>query len=402
MRITWLSNAVWARTGYGQQTDLFWWRIQKLGHQVTLAANWGLNGSPLNIESHGEKTVVLPSGFNVHGTDVLIPYARQTKADIVITLYDAWVFDPRITSQFRWCPWAPVDHDPLPEAVQQALQPAWQPIAYSKFGLAKMKEAGFANALYVPHGIDTHVFQPIPKAEARKLCPLPGMDESTFLIVSVAANKGTPSRKSFPEMMAAYAEFRQKHPNSLLYMHTNATQEAQGLDLSLLIRKCGLPPEAVVMPDKYRLVQGYPPEFLATLYSAADVLLSPSQGEGFGVPIVEAQACGCPVIVGNWTSMPELCFAGRKVGGQKFWTPQGAWQFIPRIDEITDALEWAYDMRTWPKLRKDAREGAMQYDADKVTAEYWKPVLAELEAEISEAKSGDDLLQMVDLGEAGR
>lgn len=52
-----------------------------------------------------------------------------------------------------------------------------------------------------------------------------------------------------------------------------------------------------------------PDEQLSLLYSAAEVLLYPSLYEGFGLPILEAMACGVPVITSNVSSMPE-------VGGQ--------------------------------------------------------------------------------------
>lgn len=45
---------------------------------------------------------------------------------------------------------------------------------------------------------------------------------------------------------------------------------------------------------------------LPTLYSGALVMAYPSLYEGFGVPIVEAQACGTPVITSNISSLPEI------------------------------------------------------------------------------------------------
>jgi glycosyltransferase involved in cell wall biosynthesis len=45
---------------------------------------------------------------------------------------------------------------------------------------------------------------------------------------------------------------------------------------------------------------------LEALYSRAHVLLFPSRGEGFGWPIIEAQACDCPVICSDRTSLPEV------------------------------------------------------------------------------------------------
>ena len=47
-------------------------------------------------------------------------------------------------------------------------------------------------------------------------------------------------------------------------------------------------------------------EDLRALYSAADALIFPSLQEGFGWPIAEAQACGCPVFTTNRPPMTEV------------------------------------------------------------------------------------------------
>ena len=49
-----------------------------------------------------------------------------------------------------------------------------------------------------------------------------------------------------------------------------------------------------------------PKEDLAPLYSGARCLVYPSLYEGFGLPILEAMACGCPVITADISSMPEV------------------------------------------------------------------------------------------------
>ena len=52
---------------------------------------------------------------------------------------------------------------------------------------------------------------------------------------------------------------------------------------------------------------GYvPQEDLPALYSGAQVFVYPSLYEGFGLPILEAMACGCPVVTSNVSSMPEI------------------------------------------------------------------------------------------------
>lgn len=49
---------------------------------------------------------------------------------------------------------------------------------------------------------------------------------------------------------------------------------------------------------------------LRAMYCACDVFLAPSKAEGFGLPILEAQACGCPVVASNCTSYPEVVGQG--------------------------------------------------------------------------------------------
>jgi glycosyltransferase involved in cell wall biosynthesis len=49
-----------------------------------------------------------------------------------------------------------------------------------------------------------------------------------------------------------------------------------------------------------------PEEELPALYSAAAVFCFPSLYEGFGLPVIEAMACGTPVVCGNTSSLPEV------------------------------------------------------------------------------------------------
>jgi len=60
------------------------------------------------------------------------------------------------------------------------------------------------------------------------------------------------------------------------------------------------------LSDKVRMVGYIPVDALACLYSAADVLAYPSLYEGFGLPVLEAMACGCPVVTSNVSSLPEV------------------------------------------------------------------------------------------------
>ncbi len=50
-----------------------------------------------------------------------------------------------------------------------------------------------------------------------------------------------------------------------------------------------------------------PQEDLVGIYNSAIVYCQSSFYEGFGLPVLEAMACGCPVVAANTSSLPELC-----------------------------------------------------------------------------------------------
>jgi glycosyltransferase involved in cell wall biosynthesis len=116
------------------------------------------------------------------------------------------------------------------------------------------------------------------------------------------------------------------------------------------------------------------------------VLLSPSMGEGFGVPIVESQACGVPVITTDCSAMTELTEAGWRVDGDRWYNAaHDAWFKLPFIRGIVAGLELAYEARGDEDLRRKAREFALGYDVDTVMHEFWQPALAQLIPEAAEA-----------------
>lgn len=60
------------------------------------------------------------------------------------------------------------------------------------------------------------------------------------------------------------------------------------------------------LPQRYIVEISPDSSRLGRLYTSAHCLLYPSESEGFGLPIIEAQACGCPVIAYAATSVPEV------------------------------------------------------------------------------------------------
>jgi glycosyltransferase involved in cell wall biosynthesis len=228
------------------------------------------------------------------------------------------------------------------------------------------------------HSVDTKVFHRRDKIANQPMEEYMGFGKDRFVVGMNAANKsgGIIHRKAFGENLMAFAMFVKKHPDAILYIHTDPVSQ-HGWNLMALGQTLGIPADnmAFVDPVSYRF--GISQEDLAGIYSAMDVLLATSYGEGFGIPTVEAQACGVPVIVSDFAASAELVGDGWLVGGQPLYdNAQQSFFTIPSVPMIVDALEQAYE-RGKGKSDK-AIEFAQQYDHDVVWDKHWTPALKKL------------------------
>ena len=173
-------------------------------------------------------------------------------------------------------------------------------------------------------------------------------------------------------------------------MHTDLG-EKRGINLASLRKNLDMKGWSVC-PSLLELSKGVDQEVLARIYNAMDVFLLPSKGEGFGIPYIEAQACGVPVIMTKCTSHQELFGGGWFIKEMiPEWTPQNSWQFNCHTEEVVECLEKAY--QEWKdgsiKKRQKAavRKVKRDYDEDKVYKTLWPPVLADIEKRINEPKN---------------
>lgn len=368
MKILWVSNAPFVGSGYGVQTELFCKRLAAAGHEVFVFGYWGHHGGVMNAGG----VRILPQSLDGYGNDMIGAHVLNLKPDVTVLLADVWVFRPENVALMT--AWAPVDHDPIPPLVAKPLLHAKHTWAMSRFAEREMRAIGLLPD-YVPHGVDTKVYHPIDRDEARRRC---GIEPGRFVAAMVATNKGYPSRKSLDRVLKAWGAFVQTHPDALLYIHTLPVI-GDGIDLHQCAAFYDVPDKSLRFPDEYRFLRGdYDPARMNAIYNAADVLLAPSMGEGFGIPVVEAQAAGCPVMVTDFTAQAELCGAGTKIpvdDDDRFYTLQNSEQVIVKPSRIVTALEWAVERQGEKGLRTLAVDFAQQYDADKVFADYLLPAL---------------------------
>jgi glycosyltransferase involved in cell wall biosynthesis len=392
VRILWQSNAPWANTGYGVQANSLIPRILEMPEceDMAIFCYYGIQGAKTR------QRVGIGRGINkfkwvdcyplrneMWGNDVVQDHALDFKADVVISLMDIWVLaDDYGTRGYRWLPYMPIDMDPPPPPVLRKMKQSFLPLVYSQFAKRWCDRLGI-EAAYVPLGVETKLYKPYRPHDKREAKELLGFPRDCFLYGIVAANKGFPSRKGFGELFEAFATIRQRHVDARLYVHALFTQEYGGLQLREMAEAYDILPW-VHFVDPYKFHVGVNTDTMNMIYNAMDTFVLPSHGEGFGVPLVEAQAAGTPVITTDYTSMTELCGAGWTVPiVQKEYMPLQSWYAYPSVGSVVEAMEMAYHKAGDAKIREQARAFALNYDWDHLVETTWGPLVRRLSEEVT-------------------
>jgi hypothetical protein len=347
--VQWWSNAPHCPTGYGVQTRTVVEYLARNGWDISVSANYGVQVVPVEHQvPDGPAIRVYPAGHDNYSQDVIAAHYHNYREEVgrrtvLVTLYDTWVLkNPNLSKVDHILSWTPVDHMPMPPAVLAwGRQPNVTPVAMTRFGLSEFEKRD-VEAIYIPHTVEP-VFKPSKGGGALMQAP-----DDAFVVMMNAANKGAaPPRKAWSENFMAMSVFMKNHPDVFFYVHSEA-KTPFGIDLVALQDALGMDKSRVMFPDQYAYrMSFYDDKALAKMYSRADVLLAVSLGEGFGVPTVEAQACGTRVIGSDWAATPELlsddCLM---VEGQPEWDhSQLAWWFRPNVKSMVAALEEMYGQR---------------------------------------------------------
>ena len=167
---------------------------------------------------------------------------------------------------------------------------------YSRRDMVQFYRLAPGRVAVVPDGVDTRVFRPLsdPVRLADWRRRTFGEDVPFILYV------GKPTkRRNLPNLLRAFAALKQVHgvPHKLLLIGT----ALPGTSFSALVEQLGLSSSVVTIPHAGHAE-------IALAYNASAMLVYPSSYEGFGMPVLEAMACGTPVITLDNTAFPE--FAG--------------------------------------------------------------------------------------------
>lgn len=244
--------------------------------------------------------------------------------------------------------YTPIDGDHLPKDWFLAAKAADKVVAYTKFGQDVLKREGDIDSDVIYHGIEHETFWRI--SEER---PLHVLDNTytnkedikeafglsgRFVVLAINRNS---MRKNYPDTFRVFNEFRKRHDDAILLIH--AVQYDEGGNLGDLVDRYDLKPY-VRISDPKDTFMGLPKSLLTAYYNMADVKLSTSLGEGFGLTDAEAIACGCPAIAQDWSATSEVVGdAGILVKPRRRFTTARMVDFmLPDLKGFERALERLY------------------------------------------------------------
>jgi glycosyltransferase involved in cell wall biosynthesis len=300
--------------------------------------------------------------------------AAAWKADVVVAWFDIWTVAALLGTLKlpRLVLYAPVDSSPVAGLLAEGLKHAEVVVPYCHFAYAELRAAGLDCASPIYHGCDTDLYRPGDQATARQAFGIPDGP----LFVTVKANNG--ERSNYPGQLAAFRTVVDRaHYWAWAYPYMD-TLMPDAWDLEGMWDSLDGPRGKLLLPDPWTYLEGLPDEKMPQLYACADWLVNCTLGEGFGFPIIEAMACEVPVIVSDWSSMPELVKPDRGlvVSASTPFPCQAtySWQMIPDAAYFTAKLNEALDMppadralmgqrgRRWVKEHCDWRVVAKEWD----------------------------------------
>ena len=365
------------------------------------------------------------------------------KPDVICTIRDWWmdafIQHCSLRKYFKWC-WMPtVDASPQNEEWIDSFTDADIVLTYSDWAVDILRsQSDKINVKCSAPPSASEDFRPVPNKSQHKESM--GLNPEWKIIGTVMRNQ---RRKLFPELYQAFGKYlkQTQDKNTYLYCHTSYPDNGWDLpkhlfeneissrvlftyictscgaalcqkfsDSACPCKKCGNFSSKLTS-----VAEGVDTKTLSDIYNSFDVYIQPANSEGFGLPIVEAAACGVPVMATDYSAMQSEI---RKLDGYpiKLRTTHlemetGCYRALPDHDHMIEI--WQKLLNKPESLRqqdgkkcRDAFE--KNYGWDK-TAKIWEECIDEIgyaqwdlpinlgnpEAEIPDFQKNSDLLNFL-------
>lgn len=397
-RVLWLSDSPTCTTGFGKVAMEMLRELTKLPDFEFHVFGINYYGDPYNREEY--PYAIWPAASaqsgdgDVYGRKRFLEKIRTMQPDIVFILQDTFIVQTMMPTllklkeeaknPFKVILYFPIDCPPKKEWVTECVSKIDFPVVYTKYGreeCAKI-DPSLANMAVIYHGTNKKDFFPAPLSVIRKFREAHyGPHAEKFIVLNVNRNQ---PRKDLVRTFDTFSQFHRDHPKSFLYILAQAMDV--GGNLIELAEQFGLvygedwscPP-----PGSYAADHGVKVESVNLLYNSADLVISTTLGEGWGLSVTEAMACKVPVLFPRNTSLMEIIGENEERGFLASCGGSGGWiclgpQDNNRIRPVVDVKGMARKMaliRNNPGLKAGPLHAAYAWVPDwGSVCDQWKKV----------------------------
>lgn len=366
MKILWLSDGG-CTTGFGRVTHEIGERlVRDYGHEIhVLAVNHEGDDfrSILDPEKKTPLWLYRPNkvkGDDTYGYFRTVEMLGHVAPEVVVALNDPGLIIKHLFNNpadpqrylLQFAPllfYLPCDGYNLPPQWTDLLPKLGKIVTMANFGKAQ-----YEGAETVHHGVDPNKFWPVSperpivasngqKLKTKRECKKAfDLDPNGFLILRVDSNSG---RKDYASLVNALVPVLRRHADVQVWLHCDPMQGTAATNIPVLIGRHGEDlVERFKFPEMYSTFIGWPDNDLNALYNAADLFVSTSRGEGFGLTLAEAGMAGVPVIAQNVSSIPEVIGPGAKLlePDRYLTVPSGQDVCLSNTEAFSDAIEELY------------------------------------------------------------
>jgi len=264
---------------------------------------------------------------------------KDTNASLIFFLQDIFLLE-KDPSKTISCPsylWFPLHYDPIDTPTKMVLNKIDHVISLCPSTAKRLKQQMGKDSFIVPHiiGFDTPLGREYTKESVKREFRL----GTKYVFGTIVGNYEQSGRKSLDTTLLSFQMFQKEHPNSILWIHAPTLNHTQVYDVYNMVRELGMDENSVKITENT-----LDEVTLQKFYLSLDCYICGSCSEGFGIPQLEAQYMGIPVVTTQFGAMDDYCWNGVSVpySHRKYNQLQHAWWVQPSVAGIEKGMEMIF------------------------------------------------------------